>query len=132
MEVQIFEYLVEWFGPKFALIVVITLAIIAIFRFGLKFDLNKYFDSKKKKHLKLARLECPHMTFLKTDEGVVAESLFVSPYGTLSYQCKQCGLVVDYLPSDEEFKRIAESFVKDPDAYDKRMKRFMKYMKKSF
>lgn len=132
MEVRIFEYFVEWFGPKFALIVVITLAIIAIFRFGLKFDLNKYFDSRKKKHLKLARLECPHMTFLKTDGGIVAESLFVSPYGTLSYQCKQCGLVVDCLPSDDEFKRIAESFGKDPDAYNKRMKRFMKHMKKSF
>lgn len=132
MEVQIFEYLVEWFGPKFALIVVITLAIIAIFRFGLKFDLNKYFDSRKKRHLKLARLECPHMTFSKTDGGIVAESLFVSPYGTLSYQCKQCGLIVDCLPSDDEFKRMAKSFGKDPDSYNKRMQRFMRHMKKSF
>ena len=132
MEVQIFEYLVEWFGPKFALIGVITLAIIAIFRFGLKIDLNKCLDSCKKKHLKLARLECPHLVLSKTDDGILAESLFVSPRGTLSYKCKQCGLVVDYPPSDDEFKRMAESFGKDPSAYNKRMKRFMRHMKKSF
>lgn len=131
MEINIFDMLADSFGPVIAILVVLALSIIAIFRLGLKFDLNSYLGSRKKRHLGLARLECPHMALCKTENGISFRSLFVSPPGTLSYQCQQCGLITNRPPSDGEFRQIAESMANDLHTYKKRMHRFEKHMKKS-
>ena len=131
MEINIFDMLTDSFGPVIAAFAVFVFSIIAIIRFGFKFDLNSYLGSRKKRHLGLARLECPHMALCKTENGISFRSLFVSPPGTLSYQCQQCGLITNRPPSDGEFRQIAESMANDLHTYKKRMHRFEKHMKKS-
>lgn len=48
MEINIFDMLADSFGPVIAILVVLALSIIAIFRLGLKFDLNSYLGSRKR------------------------------------------------------------------------------------
>ncbi len=131
MEIKIFDMLADSFGPVIAIFAVFVFSIIAAIRFAFRFDLNSYLDSRKKRHLGIARLECPHMTLCKTENGIAVQSLFVSPPGALSYQCRQCGLITNRPPSNGELMQMAESLANDFDTYKKRMHRFDKHMKKS-
>lgn len=119
------------FGPIITLIVVIALALIAVLRLGVKFDINEYQKSRKKRHLSLARLYCPHIRLEKHKQGVSCQSLFVSPSGTMDWVCTQCGVVTHVAPSDEEIEKLAEYYFSNYEEYTKKMKKFEKHAKKS-
>lgn len=77
------KLLIEKCGVTFFLVVILALAIIAILHFGVKFDINEYIESRKKRHQKLAQSYCPHMDFIpRSDNSFQVNSLFYTPFGT--------------------------------------------------
>lgn len=129
---ELYDAMVGDFGPTITLIVVITISIIAILKLGIKFDLNKYFDSRKSRHRSLARLNCPHIRITPEQDGISYQSLFVSPPGTLDWVCTQCGTVTHTSFSDGEVEEMAKYYLENPKKYNKKMRKFEKHAKKSF
>lgn len=129
---ELYDALIGDFGPIITLIIVITISLIAILKLGIKFDLNKYADSRKKKHRSLAQLYCPHIRLASEKEGISYQSLFVSPSGTLDWICTQCGTVTHVPYSEKETQELAEYYLENPKKYEKKMKRFEHHAKKSF
>lgn len=129
---ELYDAMIGDFGPLITLIVIITISIIAILKLGIKFDLNKYFDSRKSRHLSLARLNCPHIRLTPEKDGVSYQSLFVSPSGTLDWVCTQCDTVTHMPLSEKEIEERAEYYLKNPKVYNKKMHKFEKHAKKSF
>ena len=129
---SIYEAIVGYFGPVMALIVLIALAVIAVLRFGIRFDLNKYLEARKRKHRQLARANCVHMSMEPCDGGVEILPLWESPAGTLDWVCSRCGTVVHTPPDDEQFMKRAQYYASHPDEYRKKMKQFNKHARKSY
>ena len=132
MNEDLYNALIGDFGPVITLVVVVTVSIIAILKFGIKLDLNKYLDSRKKRHLSLARLNCPHIRLAPEKEGVSYQSLFISPSGTLDWVCTQCGTVTHVPLSEEETEELVKFYLDNPKKYKKKMHEFEKHAKKSF
>lgn len=118
-------------GPVITIIVVVTVSLIAVLRFGVRFDLNEYLKSRKKRQAALAQLDCPHMRFSTVGDELACESLFYSPRGTLDWVCSQCGIVVPNPPSEEERREIAEYYVQNPKEYKRIVRKFEKHAKRS-
>ena len=129
---ELYDALIGDFGPIITLIIVITITLIAILKLGIKFDLNKYADSRKKKHRSLAQLYCPHIRLASEKEGISYQSLFVSPSGTLDWICTQCGTVTHVPYSEKKTQELAEYYLENSKKYKKRMKKFEHHAKKSF
>lgn len=55
MSDSVSRILIEKCGVAFFLVVILALAIIAILHFGVKFDINEFIESRKKRHRKLAQ-----------------------------------------------------------------------------
>lgn len=125
------SFLMENLGVAITVFVVILLGIIAIMRFGLQFDLNKYLESRKKKHASLAQRECPHMSINIEGDDVVVTSHFATTYGTTNWFCEKCGLVVAFPPEQDDVKKQATYFIEHPKVYAKRMREFQKHAKKA-
>lgn len=64
MSDSVSKLLIEKCGVAFFLVVILALAIIAILHFGVKFDINEFIESRKKRHRKLAQSYCPHMDLI--------------------------------------------------------------------
>lgn len=131
MDGSLYSVLIGDFGPIITLIIVVAFSITAILRFGVQFDLNKYLESRKKKHEALAQVECPHLRFESTDEGVVAESLFYTPFGTTNWICRQCGIVIPISPDEANLKKTAEYYLQHQNEYNQKIKRFERHAKKA-
>lgn len=132
MSVEVYSAIIRDFGSPLALIIIIMIAIFAIVKLGVNFNLNDFLASRKERHRSLARAACPHVKiFINSNDEVEVQSLLCSPSGTLNWVCTQCGAVMPSTPSDDEFKRVAEYFAAHPDAYMKRMKKYTKHAKKS-
>lgn len=126
------KLLIEKCGVAFFLVVILALAIIAILHFGVKFDINEYIKSRKKRHQKLAQSYCPHMDFIpRSDNSFQVNSLFYTPFGTPNWFCSRCGAVLPYEPDQEELKAKATYYLNHPKAYKKAMRKFDKHAKKS-
>ena len=132
MSKELYGSMIGDFGPLITLIAVITISVIAILKLGIKFDLNKFLDSRKNRHLSLARLNCPHIRLAPEKDGVSYQSLFVSPSGTLDWVCTQCGTVTHMPLSKEEIEEQVKYYLNNPKKYKKRMHKFEKHAKKSF
>lgn len=132
MSNALYDSLIGDFGPAITVIIVITISVIAILRLGIRFDLNKYADSRKKRHHSLAQMYCPHIRLAVEKEGVSYQSLFVSPPGTLDWVCTQCGVVTHVAYSEQEIKELAEYYLENPRNYASKMKKFEYHAKKSF
>ena len=132
MDGTLYRAVVGDFGPIITLILVIAVAIIAVFRLGVRFDLNQYLETRKERSLRLARLYCTHMSLESCEEGVQVQSLWYSPSGTLDWVCSRCGTVTHVPPDEENTKKVAEYYIANPDEYGKSMKRFFKYAKRSY
>lgn len=126
------KLLIEKCGVPFFLVVILALAIIAILHFGVKFDINAFFDSRKVRHRKLAQTYCPHMDFIPcSNNSFQVKSLFYTPFGTPNWFCSRCGAVLPYEPDQEELKAKATYYLNHPKAYKKAMRKFDKHAKKS-
>ena len=133
MDIDLYRAVFGDFGPLVALIVAITVSILAILKFGVNFNLNGFLSSRKERHLLLARMYCPHMRFnTYCDEKIEVGSLFYSPSGTLDWVCRQCGTVIPTPPGDDEWENRARYYIAHPEVYKKRMKKFAKHARKSF
>jgi len=132
MEPTLYGTIVGDFGPIITLIVVITVAVIAVFRFGIRFDVNQYLEARKDRSLRLARLNCTHLDLEACEDGIKVQSLFYSPPGTLDWMCNRCGVVTHVPPDDEQIRKAAEYYINNPDEYKKSMNRFAKYAKRSY
>lgn len=132
MSKELYDSMIGNFGPLITLIVVITISVIAILKLGIKFDLNKFLDSRKSRHLSLARLNCPHIRLAPEKDGVSYQSLFVSPSGTLDWVCTQCGTVTHMPLSEEEIEEQVKYYLNNPKKYKEKMHKFEKHAKKSF
>lgn len=126
------KLLIEKCGVAFFLVVILVLAIIAILHFGVKFDINEYIKSRKKRHQKLAQSYCPHMDFIpRSDNSFQVKSLFYTPFGTPNWFCSRCGAVLPYEPDQEELKAKATYYLNHPKAYKKAIRKYDKHAKKS-
>ncbi len=112
------------------LLVVAILGTIAI-KITFSLDLNKYLEYRRKRYIPKLQNACTHLEFVSDDKTkqVGFRSLFVSPPGTLQWQCQRCGLV-KYL-DDDEVERQVNHYVKNPDEFKKQNKKFAKLLKKS-
>lgn len=132
MSDSVSKILIEKCGVAFFLVVILALAIIAILHFGVKFDINEFIESRKKRHRKLAQNYCPHMDFIpRSDNSFQVNPLFYTPFGTPNWFCSRCGAVLPYEPDQEELKAKATYYLNHPKAYKKTMRIYDKHAKKS-
>ena len=103
---------------------------VVVIRVSLSFDINKYLDSRKNSFLAKAKNACPHFEFVPHEEGIKVRSFFVSPSGTPSYVCERCGTVRMQMDNDD-FERQVEYYIANQKEYRKRIKNFVKYLRKS-
>jgi hypothetical protein len=115
------------------ILILILVAIIGTIAIKVTFslDLNKYLEDRRKRHIPKLQNACTHLEFISNDKTsqVGFRSLFVSPPGTLQWQCQRCGLV-KYL-DDNELDRLANYYMKNPGEYKRQNKKFAKLLKKS-
>lgn len=97
------------------------------FGIGFKFDINKFFEDRRKIKINQLKNICPHGNASSKGNELFFESFFSSPAGTAQWVCSQCGLVVN---SESEINRIAEPVLKNPDLFIKKQKKFVKQAKK--
>ena len=72
---------------------VIAVTSILVIRIGLRFDINKWMEERRKiQKVKLKNI-CPHVNCYKHNDKWRLESLFISPSGTHNWICQQCGTV---------------------------------------
>jgi hypothetical protein len=109
-----------------ALLIVAILGAIAI-RISFTFDINKFLESRRKIKVEQLKNICPHGMMNLENKNLIFESFFASPIGTTKYFCRQCGLIV---ASEEDANRITEQFLKNPDHFIKRHRKFNKTAKK--
>lgn len=132
MSDSVSKLLIEKCGVPFFLVVILALAIIAILHFGVKFDINAFFESRKVRHRKLAQTYCPHMDFIPcSNNSFQVKSLFYTPFGTPNWFCSRCGAVLPYEPDQEELKDKATYYLNHPKAYKKAIRKYDKHAKKS-
>lgn len=132
MSDSVSKLLIEKCGVPFFLVVILALAIIAILHFGVKFDINAFFESRKVRHRKLAQTYCPHMDFIPcSNNSFQVKSLFYTPFGTPNWFCSRCGAVLPYEPDQEELKAKATYYLNHPKAYKKAIRKYDKHAKKS-
>lgn len=132
MSDSVSKLLIEKCGVPFFLVAILALAIIAILHFGVKFDINAFFESRKVRHRKLAQTYCPHMDFIPcSNNSFQVKSLFYTPFGTPNWFCSRCGAVLPYEPDQEELKAKATYYLNHPKAYKKAIRKYDKHAKKS-
>lgn len=113
------------------LILAATIGVIAV-RVTFSLDLNKYFEDKRKRYIPKLQNACTHLEFIFDDKmsRVGYQSLFVSPSGTLQWQCQRCGLIRLHQNTDE-VERQAHYYINNPDKFQKQTKKFHKLLKKA-
>lgn len=124
------EVFFDNFGKTIALIIIVALAVIALFKINITFDLNDYLKSKKSKHLNAARHYCPHMEFQNRGDGPMQISWFESPSGTLAWICKNCGLEVNNI-DEETHKKHGEYYLNNQKIYQKKLKKYNRHARKA-
>lgn len=112
------------------LLIIITIAISVIaIKITFTFNINEYLKSRKEDLNNKIKNCCPHATISVADNGLKAQSTFVSPSGTTNYICERCQLIVYSIDQNSERQRI-EDLLKNPEEYKKQNKKFIKLLKK--
>lgn len=128
--VDLANILFDNFGKVITLILIIALAIIAIFKVNLKLDLNNLLSASKIRHRKKAQHYCAHMEFRKIRDDMVQVSFFESPSGTNSWICNKCGLISQNFDQERQ-ESNGTYWLEHPDAYRKNIKKYNYHAKKS-
>jgi hypothetical protein len=113
------------------LIILFIFVIISIFAFKIvvKLDVNKFLERRDRKLKLKIQKYCPHLILETRDKGVSYESYFTSPLGTTAWFCNKCGFATIYI-SDEEIRKIAAYYVKNPKIYLRNLKKTDKLIDK--
>lgn len=79
-------------------------SIVAI-RGSVRFDVNEWLRDRRTRKKENLRALCPHARFADENGNWVLQSSYISPMGTLAWQCQQCGNVThDRAGIDEALK----------------------------
>lgn len=116
------------FNQLIVLIVVIVFSVIAI-KLTITFDLNRYLEDRKKMNMNRLRNACTHHQVVSLGEQHSLQSLFISPPGTVQWQCQQCGAAKYF--SDGELERMTQYYLDNFEEFVKQQKKFQKLMKKN-
>ena len=114
------------------LIVAMIIAVIGIvtIRVSFKFDINTYQDSRRKLLNQKLKNACTHVQITVTgDDEVRGQSCYISPPGTIQWQCQRCGNIIH--PQGDEIGRSVQYYLDNIDQYNAETKRFKKLLKKS-
>lgn len=99
-------------------------------KISLTFDLNKYLEDRRKSYIPKLQNACPHVNLTSIGDGQIeVTSHFISPPGTMQWQCQRCKLVK--YTQESEIRRDAEYYIKNVDEYLHKNKRFAKLLKRS-
>ena len=109
----------------FGLAIVGTITI----RLAIKFDLNKFLERRDKKLTSQIQQCCPHLLLNSEEGGFRFESFFYSPPGTITWICKRCNFITYHI-SDEEIKKTAAYYIKNPKKYLKDQEKTDKLIKR--
>lgn len=119
-------------GMDFNQLIILILTFIfgiVVVKFTVSFDLNKYLESRKETIRKKLMNACPHVELTPYGKKQIAvKCLFVSPPGTIQWQCQRCG-IVRYL-NDEDVKQLETYYVNNIREYNMKTKKFQKLLKK--
>jgi len=127
---ELARLLFENVGAVIAIIVVLTLSIIAIFKVSVQFDLNEFLKARKKRHARKAQHYCAHMEFQDHKDGLMCISLFESPSGTNQWICKTCQLIINNF-NQEEQKRNSEYWLKNPSQFKRNIRKYNYHAKRA-
>lgn len=114
------------------LVIILIIAIIGIvtIRFSFKFDINKHREAKQKSYRQKLMNACTHVKLVKNDGGDVGmQSCYVSPPGTLQWQCQRCGHITHNIGN--EFETRTQHYIDHIDDYKKDTKKFQRLLKKA-
>lgn len=117
------------FSKTIALIALLVLAIIAIFKVNIRFDLNAFLATRKAKHALAAQHYCPHMEF-QVDGNIVNQISWLEPIGKSSAVCGNCRLVKSNI-DEQKVRRDGEYYLNNPKAYIVTRKKYNRHARKS-
>ena len=80
------QELLKWAGW-----IVAFIATIFAIRGTIKFDVNKWIEDRRNRKEEILRSLCPHVRVSKSANGLVIKTTYISPPGTVGWQCQQCG-----------------------------------------
>ena len=85
---------IDWNQAKVWLgwLAAIFVAVVAV-RGTFKFDVNQWLRDRRKAREENMRLLCPHTSAVVKDGKLELTSAYVSPVGTVAYQCQICGRI---------------------------------------
>ena len=129
MDGEIFKMISDNFGIIFACAMLLIMTIFAV-KVAITFDLNKYLESRKKKHLAIAQNLCLHMEPYVKGKKVGFKPFLFSPSGTPDYYCQKCGARFLYV-DEEELMKNALYYTKNAKIYKKTLKKYNRHMKKA-
>ena len=96
-----------WFGWG----VVALLATVVAIRGTITFDVNEWLKERKKKKEENLRSLCPHAQMVQEGGEYGVRSTYISPMGTLAWQCQNCG---DVTHDEAAVREINAYWAKDP------------------
>lgn len=109
-------------------VVVLVLSVVAV-RISFKFDVNKFLDSKRASNQHKLINACTHVELTPAGNGkIAARSYYISPPGTIQWQCQRCGHT-KHIQGDE-IEREMDYYLKNLDVYAEKNKKFVKILKK--
>ena len=101
------------------------------FKIAVTFNVTDWLNRRDEKRKERIRLYCPHVEIDMIGEGKFqVKGLMFSPSGTTQAQCTQCGQV--FIGGYEQGEELAQYYIRNPDVYFRKMKRFKKAMKKAY
>ena len=127
---ELASLLFDNFGKVIAIIILLTLAVIAIFKINIKLDMNEHLKDRKRRHARQAQHYCPHMEFKETGDGMGVVSWYESPSGTTSWICRVCQSRINHFDQEEQ-ERAAEYWAKNTKRFKKNMKKFNYHSKRA-
>lgn len=114
-----------------------TVVSIVAIRISINFNLNEFLRDRRQNYIRKARNVCPHMELSVLDNNskdkefdIQIRSWFVSPAGSLQYQCQRCGLITSDVDQND-LKKRGQYFIDNPDEYKKTIDKYKKYLKKA-
>ena len=101
-------------------------AIIAV-RGIVRFDVNEWLRDRRKQKEESLRALCPHVKPIYVDDKPAMRSTFVSPSGTLGWQCQTCGT---FTHDEASIDENTEYWLSNPRELTKRLKKRSRLAKK--
>jgi len=81
------ESVLIWFGWALAALLGFRL----LLKGEIKFDVNAWLNKRQERKEEHLRSLCPHVQATKEDGELCLRSTYISPPGTVAWQCQKCG-----------------------------------------